>query len=176
MDKKFIMTAFGKDRPGIVADVSQIIYENGCNLEDSTMTLLVDEFTIILLFAGHEDGSLENNLLNDCRRLEKEKEITAYLRALSEAKKAPKKAVSRHTIHVEGPDQAGIVYKASRYLADNQVNIVNLNTRMTPAPESGMTIYTMDIDIEVPEGLSMEKLDDGLNRVRDELHLDIALN
>jgi len=26
MEKKFIMTAFGKDRPGIVADVSQIIY------------------------------------------------------------------------------------------------------------------------------------------------------
>ena len=68
------MTAFGKDRPGIVADVSQIIYENGCNLEDSTMTLLEDEFTIILLFAGHEKGRLEENLLNDCRRLEKEKE------------------------------------------------------------------------------------------------------
>jgi len=176
MDKKFIMTAFGKDRPGIVADVSQIIYENGCNLEDSTMTLLEDEFTIMLLFAGHEDGSLENNLLSDCRRLEKEKGITAYLRALSEAKTAPKKAVSRHAIHVEGPDQAGIVHKASRYLADNQVNIVNLITRMTQAPESGQAIYTMDIDIELPEGLSMEKVDEGLDRVRDELHLDITLN
>ena len=98
MEKKFVMTAFGKDRPGIVADVSQIIYENGCNLEDSTMTLLEDEFTIILLFAGREEGNLENNLLNDCRRLEKEKGITAYLRALSEAKTAPKKAVYRHTV------------------------------------------------------------------------------
>ena len=176
MDKKFIMTAFGKDRPGIVADVSQIIYDNGCNLEDSTMTLLEDEFTIMLLFAGHEDGSLEKNLLNDCRRLEKEKGITAYIKALSAAKTAPKKAFSRPTIHVEGPDQAGIVYKTSRYLADNQVNIVNLNTRMTQAPESGMVIYTMDIDIELPEGLSLEKLDEGLDRVRDELHLDIALN
>ena len=176
MDKKFIMTAFGKDRPGIVADVSQIIYENGCNLEDSTMTLLEDEFTIMLLFAGHEDGRLENNLLNDCRRLEKEKGITAYIRALREVKTASKTAVSRHTIHVEGPDQAGIVYKTSRYLADNQVNIVNLITRMTQAPQSGQVIYTMDIDIEVPEGLSMEKLDEGLDRVRDELHLDIALD
>jgi glycine cleavage system transcriptional repressor len=176
MDKKFIMTAFGKDRPGIVADVSQIIYDNGCNLEDSTMTLLEDEFTIMLLFAGHEDGSLENNLLNVCRRLEKEKGITAYIKALRAAKTAPKTAVSRHTIHVEGPDQAGIVYKTSRYLADNQVNIVNLNTKVTQAPESGMVIYTMDIDIEMPEGLSVEKLDEGLDRVRDELHLDIALN
>ena len=176
MDKKFIMTAFGKDRPGIVADVSQIIYENGCNLEDSTMTLLEDEFTIILLFAGHEKGSLEENLLNDCRRLEKEKGITAYIRALSAVKTEPRKAVSRHTIHVEGPDQAGIVYKTSRYLADNQVNIVNLVSRMKQAPESGMVVYTMDMDVELPEGLSKGKLDEGLDRVRDELHLDIVVN
>jgi glycine cleavage system transcriptional repressor len=33
MEKKFIMTVFCKDRPGIVADVSQVIYENGCNLK-----------------------------------------------------------------------------------------------------------------------------------------------
>ena len=98
MDKKFIMTAFGKDRPGIVADVSQIIYENGCNLEDSTMTLLADEFTIILLFAGREEGSLESNLLNACRRLEKEKGITAFIRALSGEKPEPKKAISPHAI------------------------------------------------------------------------------
>ena len=38
MQKKFIMTAFSKDRPGIVADVTEVIYENGCNLEDTTMT------------------------------------------------------------------------------------------------------------------------------------------
>ena len=176
MDKKFIMTAFGKDRPGIVADVSQIIYENGCNLEDSTMTLLEDEFTIILLFAGREDGSLENNLLNNCRRLEKEKGITAFMRPVSEVKLEPKKGFSSHTIHVEGPDQSGIVYKVSRYLADNEVNIVNLVSRMRPAPESGMMIYTMDIDVEVPESVALEKLDEGLDRVREELLLEIAVN
>lgn len=175
MDQKFIMTAFGKDRPGIVADVSQIIYENGCNLEDSTMTLLENEFTIMLLFAGREEGSLENNLTNACRRLEKEKGVTAYLKPLSGEKPQPKKSVSLHTIHVEGPDQAGIVYKVSRYLADNKVNIVNLVSKMIQAPESGMAIYTMDIKVEVSQALSIRDLDDGLDRVRDELALDIAV-
>ena len=37
MSKKFMLTAFSKDRPGIVADISQIIYENGYNLEDSAI-------------------------------------------------------------------------------------------------------------------------------------------
>jgi glycine cleavage system transcriptional repressor len=30
MEKKFVMTAFSKDRPGIVADITEVIYENGC--------------------------------------------------------------------------------------------------------------------------------------------------
>jgi glycine cleavage system transcriptional repressor len=55
MDKKSIMTAFSKDRPGIVADVTEVIFDNGCNLEDSTMTNILDEFAIILLFAGEGD-------------------------------------------------------------------------------------------------------------------------
>ena len=72
MEKKFIMTAFCKDRPGIVADVSQVIYENGCNLEDSSMTSLSDEFAIILLLSGREEGDLEEQLSKGCRRLERD--------------------------------------------------------------------------------------------------------
>ncbi|NNK96454.1 MAG: amino acid-binding protein, partial [Desulfobacterales bacterium] len=48
MSKKFLLTAFSKDRPGIVADLSQVIYENGYNLEDSSMTNLAGEFAILL--------------------------------------------------------------------------------------------------------------------------------
>jgi len=175
MEKKFIMTAFGKDRPGIVADVSRVIYENGCNLEDSTMTLLEDEFTIILVFAGREEGALEEQLLRDCRRIERDKGITAFIRALSDEKIETKKPFSAHTLHVEGLDQAGIVYKISRYLADNNVNIANLNSRMSHSPESGAAIYTMDIQIEIPEGASPADLEKGLDLVRDDLNLDISL-
>ena len=79
MEKKFIMTAFSKDRLGIVADVTEVLFEHGCNLEDSTMTNMLDEFPIILLFTGKGDG-LEEKLSGDCRRLEREKGITAFIR------------------------------------------------------------------------------------------------
>ena len=54
MENRFIMTAFGQDRPGIVADVTRLLFENGCNLEDTTMTQLADEFTLILLFTSQD--------------------------------------------------------------------------------------------------------------------------
>jgi glycine cleavage system transcriptional repressor len=52
MAKRFIMTAFAKDRIGLVADITKIIFDNECNLEDTEMTQLEDEFVIMLLFTG----------------------------------------------------------------------------------------------------------------------------
>ena len=174
MEKKFIMTAFCKDRPGVVADVTQVIYENGCNLEDSTMTNILDEFAIILLFTGKGD-SIEDRLLNDCRRLEREKGITAFIRPVEAKDREKPLPFFTKTISVEGIDQAGIVYKISRFLADNNVNIENLTSQRTISPESGTAIYSMEIKVQIPEKISLEQLEKGISQVGEELNLDINI-
>ena len=174
MDKKFIMTAFSKDRPGVVADVTEVIYETGCNLEDSTMTNILDEFAIILLFAGQGDG-LEAELLKACRRLERDKGITAFIRAVEPKEGEERINFSEKTISVEGLDQTGIVYKISRFLADNNINIENLTSRRFISPESGTAIYFMEIKVQIPEKVSLEHMKTGLSQVGEELNLDITV-
>jgi glycine cleavage system transcriptional repressor len=174
MDKKFIMTAFGKDRPGFVADITRVIFENGCNLEDSTMTGISDEFALILLFSGREEAGLEEQLAKDCRRLERKKGISAFIRPMSSERAAPKEAFSSHSLHIEGLDQAGIVYKVSQYLADNNVNIANLNSKIDYSPESGAAYYIMEIQIEISEVASLDDLEQGLAQIANELNVDIT--
>ena len=174
MEKKFIMTAFGKDRPGIVADVTEVIYENKCNVEDSSMTLLADEFTIILLLTSYDEAA-EENLTRDCRRLEKEKDISAYLRPVEVSEYEPQ-TVNLHYINVEGMDQAGIVYKISRYLADKGINIINLDSANTPSPESGAMMYSMEIEAEIPASLSLDDIETELNKIGDELNVDVTID
>ena len=176
MEKKFIMTAFGKDRPGFVADIARVIYENGCNLEDSTMTCVSDEFALILLFSGGEEEGIEEQLVKDCRRLEREKGISAYIRPVSSEREKPKEAFSSHTLHVEGLDQAGIVYKVSQYLANHNINIANLKSKFDYSPESGVAYYIMEIQIEVSEGASLDNLEQGLAQIADKLNVDITLD
>jgi glycine cleavage system transcriptional repressor len=173
MEKKFIMTAFGLDRPGFVADVTQIIYEHGCNLEDSTMTRLEDEFAMILLCAGQGEG-LEEQLSKACRRLEREKGISVFFRSIESPKVARKKPFSTHILHVEGVDHAGIVYKISKYLAEYRINIADLQSRLKFSPGSGTAIYTIEMHVEIPEGAPLEDVWKGLARVGDELHVDIT--
>jgi glycine cleavage system transcriptional repressor len=176
MGQRFIMTAFGQDRPGIVADVTEILFENGCNLEDTSMTLLAGEFTLILLFmAGSAD--VASPLSRACRRLEQEKGISAFLRPLEPRETIEtEKDVFTRTLHVEGLDHAGIVYKVSRFLADNHINIVNLTSAVKASPESGTAMYVMDILVQIPTATAMDPLENGLRAVADDLNVDITLS
>jgi glycine cleavage system transcriptional repressor len=175
MGNRYIMTAFGKDRVGIVADVTRLLYENDCNLEDTTMSMLADEFTLSLLFSSQQDD-IEELLARECRRLEMEKEISAFVRPLQALQEKAQKGFKTCTLHIEGLDQAGIVYKTSQFLADNKLNILQLNSTATASPQSGATIYCMDIRIQVPEEVSLDQVEDQLSSVADELHVDVMMS
>jgi len=175
VNKYYIMTAFGQDRTGIVADVTRLLYENGCNLEDTTMNLLADQFTLNLLFSCTQDN-IEELLLRECRRLELEKGISAFVRSLPAPKKKAQKIYTTCTLHIEGLDQAGIVFKTSNFLAERKVNIAHLNSTAQATPESGAIVYSMDIDIQIPPEISPDRLDDDLTTLADELQVDISLS
>jgi glycine cleavage system transcriptional repressor len=174
MPQRFIMTAFGEDRPGITADVTEILYENDCNLEDTSMTLMAGEFTLILLFSSSSEDTADR-LSKACRRLEQEKEISAFFRPLDSSTPTAANGFYNRTLHVEGLDHAGIVFKVSRFLADNRINIADLKSTVKASPESGTTIYVMNISIQIPNGTDLEEVQSGLTRVADDLNVDIAM-
>ena len=174
MSSRFIMTAFGEDRPGIVADVTRVLYENGCNLEENSMTLLADEFTLILLFSTGEVG-IEERLQSECRRLEKERGISAFIRPLGQRRDLGRGGVRVHVVEVEGLDQSGIVYRVSQHLAERGMNILDLKSEVISTPESGTALYRMQLHIQAPETLSVEEIEADLQPVADELHVDISL-
>jgi len=175
MTQRFIMTAFGKDRPGIAADVTEVLFENGCNLEDTSMTLLASEFTLILLFTA-ASPEVVDPISRACRRLEQEKGISAFLRPLEPQEEAPTNGFFTRSLHVEGLDHSGIVFKVSRCLARNRINIVNLTSRVKASPESGTAMYVMDIQVQVPDGTDMVAIEDELSTVADDLNVDITLS
>lgn len=174
MNNRYIMTAFGQDRVGIVADVTRLLYENECNLEDTTMNILADEFTLNLLFSSNR-SNIEEQLSRECRRLEHEKGISAFVRQLSPLQKTVKKGYKTCTLHIECLDQSGIVYKTSQFLADNNLNILHLNSTAKASPETGAPIYNMEIHVQVPEEISLDQVEDDLSTIADELPVDITM-
>ena len=173
------MTAFGKDRPGIVAHIAQVVFENGCNLEDSNMGRLADEFTLILLLSGKGDD-IQGKLIKECKRLESEKGIFVFIRPLDYTIAKLNHNDSFYTIEVEGIDQAGIVYKISKLLADHDINIETLKSQRNFSPNTGTALYSMVIKIKIPESISPEtisivNLEEKLEDLAEQLQVDISI-
>lgn len=180
MPHQYILTAFSKDRPGIVADITRIIYENNCNLEESAMANLAGEFALIFLFSplsSSNGDDLEDLLAKECRRLERDQGISAFVKAVGPAQASSgQEDVEPATILVEGLDHAGIVYKVSNFLAENRINISSLTSAVKPSPESGATFYSMRIEVQIPTSARRSEIEKGLRRIGDELHVDVILD
>ena len=50
-----VISALGKDRPGIVNQLSNILLDAGCNIVESRMAVLGGEFALMLLINGREE-------------------------------------------------------------------------------------------------------------------------
>src|SRR6266850_6447998 len=104
----YALSAIGRDRPGIVADLAELIYDCDCNLEDSSMTILGSEFAVLLLLSS-TSAEAERLLASGCKRLEWEKRLTVFFRPLEGEPLAYAARVHArsHTLQASGIDRAG---------------------------------------------------------------------
>jgi glycine cleavage system transcriptional repressor len=171
----FILSAVGRDRPGIVADLAQLVYDCEANLEDSRMTILGNEFAAILLCSG-SSSDLEQRLAEGVRRLEWQNRLTVFMRPLEGEPRPPVPApgTSLHRVEAEGEDRAGIVARICRVLADLSVNIAELHSESVPTP-SGTPIYRLTIEAEVPQTLPMDELEKALEQAGQQIGIDVRI-
>ena len=167
------VTAIGTDRPGIVAAVTGALVDHGCNLEDTSMSILRGQFAMVLIVAapdGLEVATLEDALTTT----EATRDLVVSVRTLHEAGAAPTQATGeRWTVVVYGADHPGIVHGVARTLADADVNIVDLTTRVTG---DDRPIYAMVLEVELPPGLAGPDLDGRLAAVAADLGVECTLH
>ncbi len=127
----YLLFASGKDRPGIVAAVTEILFKNGANLEDSSMMKLGGEFGIFLIFTSPKRDFLKDGVeaLSEVR---KRYHLTLAVKEISKAEAefiAPQRDL--FLVKVMGEDRPGIVFKICRFLFKHGFNILDLETHRT---------------------------------------------
>lgn len=168
--KRYVLFTIGEDKPGIVAAISGILYEMGCNIEDSSMTILRDQFAIILIVAvpdGVDPSELEERLKEKAEGLG----LHLMLKRVNGEEKGRGYA-SCCLIKIFGEDKTGIVFKVSSLLASMGVNISDMRTKISGRDTK---LYAMLIEAEVPEGVSVAEIERRLSEVAEELDVDITL-
>ena len=166
------ITVLGQDRPGIVAGVTRVLFEHGCNLEDSSATRLRDAFAMILVAKLPEPPSME--ALREA--LDERAEalgVIVDLRDLGSLPPLPKPEGQKYLLSVYGADRPGIVYRVSDTLAGCQCNIMDVTTRT--AGTGDKPVYIMMLEMSVPSGPAEDELQNRLAALKEELPVDISL-
>ncbi len=171
----FAVTAVGSDRPGIVAAVTGAFAEHGCNLEDSSMTILRGQFAMMLVVdapAGVGAGDLEEALAGPAADLDLV--VTVRPAPLPAPAGDPDDAAASWTVSVYGADHPGIVHGMASLLAARSVNIVDLSTRMVGTADS--PVYTMVLEVTLPIGVNPHDLEADLATKAAELGVTCRLH
>ncbi len=168
-----ILTAIGTDRPGIVDELSQFIFDRGGNIEDSRMVNLRGQFAMMVLVGGAAD--VLERLGREMGEFSRRSGMSAELRPAA-AERRPGSAAAPDALPYRlvgtGIDQPGLVHHLAHVLRELNVNIESLETRLTPAPYTGAPMFELEAVLSVPRATPLSQLRQKLAAACDEINMD----
>ena len=155
-----VLTLVGADQQGIVAQVTQTLFDANCQLAEASMMRLGGNFAIMLRVSHDAETNLSEVLQAVSKALNLHVHIDTDVAALS-----------HHVdpdvhITVYGSDRPGIVSQVTGALAEAGFNIVDLETAV--AGDRDNPIYIMSMEGNAQQGLpaleqAMARLDDNID-------------
>jgi glycine cleavage system transcriptional repressor len=158
----FIVSAVGRDRPGMAHALAQALFEAGCNLEDTTMTRLSGEFAMILIVTppqGLELSDLENSL----RELEATHGLFIALRDISDEQHEDEPSSSPYIVTCYGPDDEGLLARMTGVLARHGANITDVQSRVSG--EAYVMIFQIEAPLDLKAGVLQHALDEAAHAI-----------
>ncbi|WP_025209659.1 glycine cleavage system protein R [Hippea sp. KM1] len=167
----YALTVIGRDKPGIVAAVSEVLFNKGISIEDSISTLLGDQFTMTLIISSDTNyGVLE--LKKAFAKARKDLELSISLRRIDKDEATTREPENLYSVSVYGTDRVGIVYGISKAFADNGINILDLRTRLTKGEPP---MYVMILDVDLPKGMDESAFRGILDRACKKINVDYSI-
>ena len=171
MDTYLVVSALGKDHPGIVSELAQVIVECGGSVNDSRMATLGGEFAVIMLLSGNWNAiaKIESALARLGERLE----LTINSKR-TEPRPTPTNLVP-YGVEVVSTDHPGIVRDVAEFFAKRNINIEDLYTSTYLAPHTGTPMFSLHMTVGVPTDTAIAALRGEFMDFCDELNIDAML-
>lgn len=168
-----VLTAAGPDRPGIVHDMSALLSGSaGANVEESRMTILGNDFAIILRVTVPETQS-PAALQEMLSKAFPEFVVSARSTTTHPIFTAPVRIFS---VAVEGPDQPGIVSILTKLFLEHKGSVRDLDTDTSNAPFAGYKIFSLKSVVALPINADFAAFEASLHKFEDEYGFDVDVN
>ena len=173
MDKA-VISILGPDRPGIIAAVTRILFEQDCNIENVSQTILQSEFSGIFIAAVPPEVDLQTlhgHLYDGLNPLN----LHVTVKPLEASAGSGFDVLNSEpfVITTKGPDRKGLVAAITEIIARYGANVTNLQAIFKGGidPADNIMIYEVDI----PNEIDAQALYGDLRSKAAELSLDISI-
>ncbi|WP_419905766.1 glycine cleavage system protein R [Kiloniella sp.] len=171
MANSIILTVTGKDRPGLVDDISSMVTEQSGNWLESRVTKLSGHFAGIIRVSVPSKN--QEKLESDLKTLETSDFHLAIERQTKAEAEVPVRELS---LEIVGPDHPGIIQDISHALAEKKIGINEMLTDCNDGAMSSERIFSAEINISIPMAVSVDTLRDELEELADQLMVDISMD
>lgn len=171
---KCIITVIGRDRPGILALISEALFEKNCNIENVSQMILQSEFAGIFIVSMQPDLTADALRQFLAAKLNAEN-LEVYVKKVASIADEPiHETASEFIITTKGPDRKGLVAAITRVIADYGANITSLKAvfKGKDDPANNIMIYAVDIDQRVDK----QKMFHDVKEKGKRLGLDISIH
>ncbi len=165
-----VITASGEDKVGLVDRLSSRITESGCNIEESRMAVLGEQFALIMMLSGPWNAlsKLESQIgaLGDQLGL-------SIIHKRTRQRERTKPAIP-YRVEVLAMDHPGIVRDLAAFFSNNGINIEELQTDTYPAPHTGTPMFSVTMTLGIQADVHIPTLRENFLDYGDSLNLDVS--
>ena len=181
-----VLTVIGDDRPGLVEQLATAISEHRGNWLESSMSHLAGQFAgiVCVAIAGADAEALTAALdkLHGLRVTCASSAASASSQMNSPARESggthqlTASGNRRLKLALVGHDRIGIVREVAQILAQHSINVEVLTTHTASAPMSAEILFYANAELTASATLDARALTSDLERLSNELMVDIALD
>jgi glycine cleavage system regulatory protein len=166
-----VVTITCPDRPGIVERITEVLVAQEAIWEESRLARLGGDFAGIVLISV---APAKAETLAVALRALGSEQMTVVVKPTQPAADTVAGG-TLYDLRLTGADHEGIVHKVSAYLASQGINVETMETEVVPAPMSATPLFQMEAQIKAPARLTLADLQENLERIGDELGVDIEV-
>ena len=156
MNKLRHFTVIGKNRIGLISDVTKTIFDTGSNIHTTNVKRYNDD--VILSVSAEVPEKVKTTdfiIKNNCYLVEDNLDIMKDL-------------YNNVFLKVQLSDSPGIIHTTTSQLATYNANIIRLKAFTTIAPHSSMDLFNLNIDTEIPKIIDLAHVKHELINILDE--------
>ncbi len=166
----FVMTVIGADRTGLVDSLARTVADNGGNWLECRMSHLGGQFAGLMRVETEEAHAPALRAA-----LEGLTETGLHITIKADDEIAPSVAGSLAMVDLVGQDRPGLLRQITGVFAKHGLNVEELESERTAAPQGGGILFKAGATVFVPESVDLDTLGDDLEKIATDLLVDIQL-